>query len=322
MSDAPLPSCSVIICTYTPARLADLLAALDGVAAQRHRPEEVIIVVDHDDVLFEHLLRLESAWRDAGLAELHVVTSIWPRGLSGARNTGLGVARGEVVVFLDDDAVPDADWLGELLQAFTASSVAGAGGRIEPGWPVDRPWWFPVHLDWTIGCSIPSMPADGGAVRNVFGASAAFRRESLQAIGGFPMELGRVGSDGAGCEETDVCIRLRSEFPGTSIVYVPRSVVTHRVTTERCTPGYVVRRCAAEGRSKARLAARVGSTAATSEERSFARTMGGAVLGDLVGSFRSPGRLGRAAVLTAGVVAAAGGYAGERMRLARGPMPR
>lgn len=322
MTGADLPSCSVVICTYTPARLADLLAALDGVAAQQHRPDEVLIVVDHDDVLFEHLLRLESAWGEHGRPPLRVVGSIWPRGLSGARNTGLGVAGGEVVVFLDDDAVPDPDWLGELLQVFTADEVAGAGGRIDPGWPVERPWWFPVHLDWTVGCTIASMPADGGAVRNVFGASAAFRRDALQAIGGFPMELGRVGADGAGCEETDVCIRLRAEFPGTSIVYVPRSVVTHRVTNERCTPGYVVRRCAAEGRSKARLASRVGSAAAMSEERSFARVMGGAVLGDVVGSVRAPGRLGRAAVLTAGVVAAAGGYAGERVRLARGSTPR
>ena len=184
-------------------------------------------------------------------------------GLSGARNTGVEATSSDVVVFIDDDAVPADSWLAELVAPFRCGDVAAAGGHIEPGWPDRRPPWFPPHLDWAIGCSIPTMPADGGEIRNMYGASAAFRRSALAAVGGFPSELGRVGADAAGCEETDVCIRIRQSDPSATIVYAANSEVVHRVTADRATVRYVVRRCFAEGRSKALLSRRVGAIDAT-----------------------------------------------------------
>jgi glycosyltransferase involved in cell wall biosynthesis len=303
---APRPTASIIVCTYSNERLGDLTACLDGVRDQTCAPAEVIVVVDHNDMLLQHLSR--ESW-------LTVVPNLYTQGLSGARNTGLERATGDVVVFLDDDAVPDRDWLEQLVAPFADPQVVAVGGRIDPAWPADRPWWFPVHLDWTVGCSIPSMPVDGGPIRNVFGASAAFRRGQLEAVGGFASELGRVGADGAGCEETDVCIRLRAAQEGAAIVYAPRSTVLHRVTPGRCTPGYVMRRCMAEGRSKARLAARVGVDAATSEERAYGTLIAKAVARDVATAPLHPSRVGRAGVLAAGLMCASAGYLRERVRL-------
>ncbi len=309
----PITTVSVVVCTYSTERLTDLVACLDSLRLQRQPADQVIVVVDHHDDLLDHL-RHHAAARFG----VSVVPNHHPPGLSGARNSGLEVATGEVVVFLDDDATARADWLDELLRPFAASRVVGAGGRIEPAWPVRRPWWFAEHLDWTVGCTNPGMPAHVAPVRNVFGASAAFRRAAVQAVGGFATELGRSGADGAGCEETDVCIRLRSTLPGAEIVYTPSAVVDHRVTPSRCTVGYVWRRCRAEGRSKARLAARVGD-AATSDERRYARQITRAIGSDLRTGLRRPAHLGRAAVLASASAWTLAGYLVERARLGAAP---
>lgn len=304
-------SVAVIVCAYTSDRIDDLTASLDAIHAQSRTPDEIVCVIDHNDPLRERVKRLacERGWHG-----LSVIANTSTQGLSGARNVGVAATRSEIVVFIDDDATADSNWLRELIIPFTDTDVAGAGGRIEPAWPGQRPSWFPAHLDWAIGCSIPTLPAEGGPIRNMYGASAAFRRSALESAGRFPTELGRVGANGAGCEETEVCIRIRQQSPVSSIVYVPTSLVAHRVTTERASIRYVLRRCLAEGRSKARLARRVGAQDATGDERGYAIVILRSVAQDLATSFRRPSQLVRAAVLVGGLGSASLGYAFERVR--------
>lgn len=306
-------SVAVIVCAYTLDRLDDLTACLDALVPQNRRPDDLVCVTDGNADLLDELQRLGAGGRWPGL---RVVANDQTPGLSGARNTGVDATDSDIIVFLDDDAVPDTRWLAELTAPFADSDVAGSGGHIEPGWPSSRPWWFPPHLDWTIGCSIPTLPAAGGPIRNMYGASAAFRRSALAAAGGFPTELGRVGANGAGCEETEVCVRIRQRIPGASIVYAPQSHVVHRVSEGRATPRYVLRRCLAEGRSKATLAKRVGPDAATDDERRYVVTIAGAVGADLLRGLRHPRAIGRAVMLVAGLSAASLGYLSGRIRRA------
>lgn len=304
-----LPTSSVVVCAFTTDRLDDLTRCLDAVESQHHAADEVVVVIDHNPALLAALGTLGSS------RAITIVPSSGHPGLSGARNTGIEVATKDVVVFLDDDAVPDATWLEELLQPFRDHEVVAVGGRVDPAWPTERPWWFPPHLDWTVGCSIPTMPSEGGPIRNVFGASAAFRRAALHLVGGFDISLGRVGRNGAGCEETDVCIRLRQQDAGATILYAPKSVVRHRVTPDRATVRHVLRRCLAEGRSKALLFKRVGP-AATGAERRYALHMIRQLFRDAVGGFRDPRRFGRVFVLVCGWGCATAGYARGRFTAA------
>jgi cellulose synthase/poly-beta-1,6-N-acetylglucosamine synthase-like glycosyltransferase len=304
-------SVAVIVCAYTLDRLDDLTASLDAVHAQSRTPDEVVCVIDHNDLLLKRVTRLADQ-RDWHL--LTVVDNTSTQGLSGARNVGVAATGSEIVVFIDDDATAHPDWLRELVAPFADANVAGTGGRIEPAWPDTRPSWFPAHLDWTVGCSIPTLPEAGGPIRNMYGASAAFRRSALDRAGQFPTELGRVGANGAGCEETEVCIKIRQQSPGSSIMYAPKSLVAHRVTDERATIPYVLRRCLAEGRSKARLAQRVGAHDATGDERGYAVLIIRAVGRDLAAGLRHPSRWVRAAVLVGGLGAASLGYLFERVR--------
>lgn len=297
-------TCTVVVCTYSHDRFDDLTACLDSVAAQTRPADQVLVVVDHNDSLLDRL---------SSRAGVTTVANSQTRGLSGARNTGVEGATGDIVVFIDDDAVAAPDWLDELVRPFDDASVAAVGGHIDPNWPSQRPWWFPPHLDWTVGCSIPTLPPQGGSIRNVYGASAAFRRGDLAAAGGFATTLGRLGENAAGCEETDICIRIRQQRASADIVYAPRSAVRHRVTAERATVRYVLRRCLAEGKSKALLTKRVGGRDATGDERAYTRVIGRAVLRDLARSTRQPALAGRAAVLVGGLACASVGYVAERV---------
>src|SRR5579875_636704 len=88
---------SVVICAYTEKRWSQILAAVDSVCAQSVPPEEIIVVVDHNRALFTGLT--------AALPHIQVVENFGAPGLSGAKNTSLALFRGDVVAFLDDDAV-------------------------------------------------------------------------------------------------------------------------------------------------------------------------------------------------------------------------
>ena len=304
------PTVAVIVCAYTMERLDDLTDCIFALHEQSTPPSEIVCVIDGNPELaaIVRLLAETNAWT------LQIVENSQTPGLSGARNTGVAATTAELALFIDDDALPQPDWLEELVNPFADPETAAAGGRIDPGWPDRRPVWFPPHLDWTIGCSIPTLPADGGPIRNMYGASAAFRRSALEAAGGFPTELGRVGSNGAGCEETELCIRIRQATPEAKVMYAPRSRVTHRVTEDRATVGYILRRCLAEGRSKAILGRRVGAEAATRDERGYVVEIARAVVRDVKAVVSAPRQIGRAAVLVAGLAAASIGYALERVR--------
>ncbi|MGH8921245.1 MAG: glycosyltransferase family 2 protein, partial [Actinomycetes bacterium] len=136
-------SVSVIICAYTEQRWDDLVEAVASVRRQTAPPEEILLVIDHCPALLR---------RAAGeLDSVRVVPNHNQQGLSGARNTGLELASGEIVAFLDDDAAAAADWVARLLASYADPQVAGVGGRVRPNWHKKRPAWFPTEFDWVVG---------------------------------------------------------------------------------------------------------------------------------------------------------------------------
>ncbi|WP_462189157.1 MULTISPECIES: glycosyltransferase family 2 protein [unclassified Frankia] len=296
------PSASVVVCCYTEARWDDLCAAVASAHDQLGVHDELVLVVDNNEAL---LRRAVSAMPD-----VTVVASTGPRGLSGARNTGIAATTGDIVVFLDDDARAEPSWLERMLAPYADSRVMGVGGAARPAWPTTRPTWFPPEFDWVVGCSYEGLPTSRAPVRNPIGASMSFRRSAFDAVGDFTHGIGRTGTDPMGCEETEFGIRLRQSDPKAVVLYEPASVVAHRVTTERTTFTYFRRRCYAEGLSKARVAGLVGQESALEAERTYvSRTLPRAVWRDL----SSAGHRSRAAAIVFGVAATSCGYLRGRL---------
>jgi hypothetical protein len=313
------PDVSVVICAYTRTRWRDTLAAVASVRAQALPPREILLVVDHNPAL---LAELTEHHREAG--EVRVLPNAGPRGLSAGRNTGIAAARGEVVAFLDDDAVAEPDWLRHLAAAYADPAVAAVGGRTLPLWASGRrPAWFPPEFDWVVGCSYRGQPTGLARVRNVLGGNASFRRSAFEVAGGFPVGIGRDGDRRPlGCEETELCIRLARVLPDAVVLIDDRAVIRHRVPAARERFGYFRARCYAEGLSKALVTRSAGAAAGLRTERHHTtRVLPAGVLRGLGDAVRGrPAGLGRAAAIVAGVAVAAAGYAVGRLR-ARGAAP-
>jgi glycosyltransferase involved in cell wall biosynthesis/GT2 family glycosyltransferase len=307
-------SISVLICAYTTERLEVLGRAVESVVAQEEPAAELVLSIDHSPDLLAECRR---RWPEA-----RIVENEQEQGLSGARNCGVAACSGEVVAFLDDDAVAAPDWLARLRSAYEDAAVLGAGGAVRPDWVAGRPPWFPPEFDWVVGCTHSGMPSQPSDVRNLVGANMSFRREVLEAAGGFRHELGRVGTIPAGCEETDLCIRIGHLRPEGRILYDPRAAVDHVVPPERGDRAYFRSRCRGEGRSKAVLAGLVGSQSGLEAERAYTRrTLPAGILRGLGDAVRGdPSGLSRSAAIVAGLATTTGGYLSgtrERRRLTR-----
>lgn len=244
--------CSVIICTYN--RAGILRENLSTLQRQAYAPGRLeILVVDNcssDDTpavagMFADNVR-------------HPVRYVYEsrQGLSHARNSGYREARGEVVIFLDDDALPEKNtWVANLMKAFRDPQVGAAGGDIHLCWPGSgRP-------DWVHDFLLPNLGKTGFDYRREealhypnypWGGNIAFRKAHLQQVEGFSPQLGRNGDAQLSGEETEVCLRL--EAAGKEIRYVPDAAVGHLVAPERLTRDWFHRRADGQGLSDALIA--------------------------------------------------------------------
>ncbi len=207
---------SVIICAYTEDRWDALVAAVESVQQQTLPPREIIIVIDRN---LDLLKRVQEQ-----IQGLVVVENTQAHGLSGARNSGIAVAKSQFIAFLDDDAIAAPDWLMVLSEKFTDPRVLGIGGTVTPLWLGKVPLWLPEEFNWVVGCTYRGMPETVQTIRNPVGANMAFRREVFDNVGGFRNGIGRVGMRPVGCEETEFCIRVRRHCPGAVFLHQPTAI--------------------------------------------------------------------------------------------------
>ncbi|TIC86550.1 glycosyltransferase [Nocardioides sp. GY 10127] len=313
-------SSSVVVCAYTERRWEQVVAGLAGIAAQTRTPDAVVLVIDHNPAMLERARRELARGQDAGPYPVLVVANARPQGASGSRNTGTALVRSEVTVFLDDDAVPEPDWLERLLAPYCDPDVAAVGGHAEPVWPgAGAPAQLAPELWWVVGCTYRGMPTRLTPVRNLWGCNMSVRTEVFRRVGGFDESAGRVEAFPLGCEETELCIRVGA-LPGARVLLEPAARVHHHVSSDRVRWRYLRHRSLLEGVSKAAMAARVGDRDATSTEWGYVLRVlpRGVLRGVARGLTGRPDGWQAAAGIVVSLAMAATGYLRQRVGLARG----
>ena len=141
------------------------------------------------------------------------------KGKSNALNTALRCARGDFILFTDDDVSVSENWVEEIVKAFEQNQVDAVVGKIMLAEEVARPWLSPLQKWWL---AAPDYQLDETA--ELIGANMGIRRSVLERVPGFDPELGP-GALGLG-EETLFSKQLVEA--GFKIKYAPNAVVVHR----------------------------------------------------------------------------------------------
>jgi len=265
---------SVVLCTHTLDRYDAFVEAAESVLAQTHDDTELVLVSDGSAAVSERLER-DFGGREDVLTHCNEANV----GLLESRNRGTEVATGDVVAFMDDDAVADPEWVAELVSTYESRDVPAAGGKMVPEWVAGRPRFLPEEFYFLVGVTQRGFADGPGEVRNTFGSNISFRRDVFLDLGGFDTSIGgRQGDENLQGGETELCARLQSEH-GSGVYYNPDAEVAHKVFEYRTDPLWLLDRAFWQGYSKRGMEVLV--PASTGEEYDF--------LGQLLTEF-VPGR--------------------------------
>ena len=227
---------SAIICTYNRAKYIGNL--LESIAANDLRKNEYeIVLVDnnctdntreicevfaasHKDVNFRYCVEPE-------------------QGLSAARNKGIKEAKGEIIVYVDDDALVDPSYLRTYAEWFAAHpQTMACGGPIEPLYETEEPSWMSPYTKalltaWmNYGDKVREYPRG----RYPGGGNAAYRKTVFDQVGLFNTALGRKGGNLMGSEEKDIFDKMHAL--GMQVLYLPTPVLHHIIPQTKLEPDY------------------------------------------------------------------------------------
>lgn len=184
------------------------------------------------------------------------------QGSSFARNAGAALAKGEILVFMDDDAVADYYFLERILDFFDAHPEAAAvGGRIIPKYIPTEPKWMSHYVSSLVGnfdySKEMTVFAEG---KYPLESNMAVRKNLFDIIGGFSSFLpGVKGKLRIGGEGKDFFLRLAQL--GKPFYYHPKIEVQHVVEVEKLTAEYMYRVASGIGRGERVRTLRMGRTA-------------------------------------------------------------
>jgi len=266
---------TVIVCTWNRARsLARTLSSMTELTAPACDGWEVLVI---DNGSTDDTENIVGTFRD----RLPVRVEREPRlGVGHARNTGIDRARGELLVFTDDDVVVDPAWLGAHVDAATRSDADYFGGHIDACFEQPPPGWLRRNAQalHPMLCTVDLSTAHGpiGATGQPFGPNMAFRRAAL-GNARFDPALGRRGSGHIRGSDVSIVDQLRRR--GAHGLWVPEAKVRHMIPPAHATLRYLCRYYAGAGATAVRLDGEDQPATLPRIARSVAATLVSGVLG-------------------------------------------
>jgi glycosyltransferase involved in cell wall biosynthesis/GT2 family glycosyltransferase len=146
--------------------------------------------------------------------------------LSVSRNVGICMAKGDIIAFIDDDAIPEPEWLAQLAEAYSDPMVGAVGGLVFNHTGYDFQYKYCLvdrfgNADLSLPGPMPHLSfPKSGRFPHLLGCNSSFRRSALLEIGGFDEEYEYF------LDETDVCLRIVDA--GYIIAQLPKAYVHHK----------------------------------------------------------------------------------------------
>lgn len=261
---------SVVVCTCSVDDYQNLVEAVDSLLEQTHREMEIVVVVDGSDELYERTVTHYSSKSNVKIA-LTKQTS----GAFGAANVGVQMARGEIIAFMDDDAIAERRWVENLIDTYHEFDAIAVGGKILPIWRCKKPEYLIEEMYWLVGLTHKGFAEEKAIeVRNTFGPNMSFKREVFNKIGLFNEELGfarRIHSYMQGAE-AEFALRMKQQL-GKGVSYNPKAIVYHKISPSKVRLKMLLKRAFYQGYSKALLRRLSPSTEALAVERSYLKSL-------------------------------------------------
>lgn len=226
---------SVILCTYNRERY--IYNVLQSIAAGGYTDYEIVLVnnnstdgtegecqrfaKDHPEVRMRYCVERQ-------------------QGLSYARNRGIVESQGEVLVYVDDDAVVNREYLQTYADFFSRNKEAvAAGGPITPRYDgCEEPGWMSHYTRQLVTGELNLGSREREFPKGAFpgGGNAAYRKSVFDAVGLFNVELGRKGNSLIGAEEKDLFDKMTSR--GMKFYYLPNAILYHLIPPKKLTQDY------------------------------------------------------------------------------------
>ncbi len=218
---------SVLIASYR--RPRQLAACLEALARQQAAPEEIIVIWQGDDAATARAAEPFTSQLGGRLILCHSPEV----GVVPAENQGLRRARGEVVLLIDDDAVPEPFWIERHLSHYQAPQVGAVGGPcrnrtlagqafpVRHQLPVSRLTWYGRVLGNTYDLPDAWRAWPPQPVQHLVGNNMSFRRS---AVAGFETHLRPYWQN----FELDACLQVQAR--GLQVIFDFANCVTHYPT--------------------------------------------------------------------------------------------
>ncbi len=241
---------SVIIPSYSMENYGNLVDAIDSLLKQSYAEIEIVVVIHTNKELYD---KIAKAYIEQ--SKVKVVFSEQSLGAYAARNVGIKAAKGDILAFIDDDAVADEKWVETLVNTYKEPNAIAVGGKILPIWLPSKPAYFPEELYWLVGVTHKGFAEDNiTEVRNAFGPNMSFKREVFEQVGLFNENLGfsRQGTRYIQAGEAEFSLRMTSKF-GTGTIYNPDAIVHHKIPVSKARLKLLIKRSFYQGYSKVLL---------------------------------------------------------------------
>ena len=233
---------SVIVCTYNRDKI--LRKCVDGILKNSYSKERYeIIIIDNNSSDNTRLICEEIIYKYKNVRYAFEGQT----GLSAARNKGIKEAKGDILVFIDDDAFMNENYLQEVQSFFDENkNVVFAGGKINPIWNVEKPKWFTDDFASIIGETLyGDIDRKLNYPESPLGGNMIFRSSIFDIIGGFNVDLGIKGEKLYLGEENEICRKIVNL--GYDVYYISNAIVDHIVHENKVNQRYIMERIKLEG---------------------------------------------------------------------------